>query len=210
MMQFLTEWVTNIILFILLATIIDLLLPNSNMQKYTKLVIGLLLIAVIMAPMLKLFSSNFESVLDSIPVSQSVDEQNLKNSIEAKKREIQANEHAYILEEIAVRLQKDAKEELMKRYGLEIASVRLFADEKSDQSFPENLQKVSVLLKQPKSQVKNVETIKRVEINIKEPQTALGMDAESAEIASFLSQKWDVSENQIEILIEGGKSQSDG
>ncbi len=40
-MDFLKEWVTNIILFILLATVIDMLLPNSSMQKYTKMVTGL-------------------------------------------------------------------------------------------------------------------------------------------------------------------------
>ncbi|MEN2451142.1 stage III sporulation protein AF, partial [Bacillus sp. JR_15] len=33
-MSFLTEWITSIILFILFAIVIDLLLPNSSMQKY--------------------------------------------------------------------------------------------------------------------------------------------------------------------------------
>ena len=42
-MEFIKEWVTNIILFILLATVIDMLLPNSKFQKYTKMVTGLLL-----------------------------------------------------------------------------------------------------------------------------------------------------------------------
>ncbi|MDV2687064.1 stage III sporulation protein AF, partial [Alkalihalophilus lindianensis] len=52
-MDFLIEWVTNIILFILLATVIDMLLPNSSMQKYTKMVMGLLLIAIILTPIFK-------------------------------------------------------------------------------------------------------------------------------------------------------------
>ncbi|MCY8267765.1 stage III sporulation protein AF, partial [Bacillus haynesii] len=42
-MEFLTEWLTNIILFILMAIVIDMLLPNSSMQKYAKMVISLLL-----------------------------------------------------------------------------------------------------------------------------------------------------------------------
>ena len=37
-MEFLTEWLTNIILFILMAIVIDMLLPNSSMQKYAKMV----------------------------------------------------------------------------------------------------------------------------------------------------------------------------
>ncbi|MDI5788458.1 stage III sporulation protein AF [Bacillus licheniformis] len=35
-MEFLTEWLTNIILFILMAIVIDMLLPNSSMTKYAK------------------------------------------------------------------------------------------------------------------------------------------------------------------------------
>ena len=42
-MEFIKEWVTNIILFILFATVIDMVLPNSKFQKYTKMVTGLLL-----------------------------------------------------------------------------------------------------------------------------------------------------------------------
>ena len=45
----------------------------------------------------------------------------MKNLIELKKKEIQASQHAYILEEMAVQLKKDVKEELMEQYGLEIS-----------------------------------------------------------------------------------------
>ena len=54
-MSFLTSWISNIIIFILLATVIDMLLPNSSLQKYAKMVIGLLLIAIIITPILSLF-----------------------------------------------------------------------------------------------------------------------------------------------------------
>ena len=58
-MEFIKEWVTNIIIFILFATVIDMLLPNSKFQKYTKMVIGLLLIAIIFTPIFKLFHTRF-------------------------------------------------------------------------------------------------------------------------------------------------------
>ncbi len=35
-MEFIKEWVTNIILFILFATVIDMLLPNSRFAKVHK------------------------------------------------------------------------------------------------------------------------------------------------------------------------------
>ncbi|MDD1369118.1 stage III sporulation protein AF, partial [Bacillus sp. MHSD17] len=41
-MQFVTEWIRNIIVFLLLATMLHLILPNSNLQKYVKFVVSLL------------------------------------------------------------------------------------------------------------------------------------------------------------------------
>ncbi len=63
MMSFLTSWISNIIIFILLATVIDMLLPSSSLQKYTKMVIGLLLIAIIITPILSLFQTNFDQII---------------------------------------------------------------------------------------------------------------------------------------------------
>ncbi|MFZ7945193.1 MULTISPECIES: stage III sporulation protein AF [Bacillaceae] len=209
-MEFLKEWVTNIILFILLATVIDMLLPNSSMQKYTKMVTGLLLIAIILTPIFKLISKDFESALGSISKYQPASEKNMKNVIDSKKKEIQASTDAYILKELTVQLKKDVKEELMEQYGLEIETIDLAINEKSDQAFPENLQKVTVLLKQPENGVKTVEAIKQIEINTEQPLPSKGNTEESEKIASFLSQKWNVTEETVEVSIEGGIKKKNG
>jgi stage III sporulation protein AF len=209
-MDFLKEWVTNIILFILLATVIDMLLPNSGLQKYTKMVTGLLLIAIILTPIFKLISKDFESALASISTHQVPGEKNMKNLIDLKKKEIQASQHAYILDELAVKLKKDVKEELMEQYGLEITKIDFVLNEKSDQAFPENLQKVMVLLKQPDLSVKTVEAIKQIEINTEKPLPSKGSTEEAEKIASFLSQKWNVTEKAVEVSIEGGIKKKNG
>jgi len=209
-MEFLKEWVTNIILFILLATVIDMLLPNSSMQKYTKMVTGLLLIAIILSPILKLISKDYETVLSSIPSYQAPQEKNMKNVIDLKKKEIQASQDAYILEELAVQLKKGVNEELMEQYGLEIDKIDLAINEESDQAFPKNLQKVVVLLKQPENGVKAVEAIKQVEINTEKPFPSKGSTEETKKIASFLSQKWNVTEETVEVSIEGGIKNKNG
>ncbi len=85
-MEFLIEWVTNIILFILLATVIDMLLPNTSMQKYTKMVTGLLLIAIILTPIFKLISKDFETAMAQIPTFQGTGEKNMENLIELQKK----------------------------------------------------------------------------------------------------------------------------
>jgi stage III sporulation protein AF len=202
--EYLKEWVMNIILFILLATVIDMLLPNSSMQKYTKMVTGLLLIAIILTPIFKLISKDFETALASIPLDQVPGEKNMKNSMDSQKKEIQASLHAYILEEMAVKLKKGVEEELMEQYGLEIAKIEIATKGEGDLTNSENLQKVIVLLKQPENKVKTVEAIKQIQINTETPLPSKKSSENTEKIAAFLSQKWNITEKVVEVSIEGG------
>ncbi|WP_282172661.1 stage III sporulation protein AF [Cytobacillus firmus] len=210
-MDFIKEWVTNIILFVLLATVIDMLLPSSKLQKYTKMVTGLLLIAIILTPILRIISNDFEEALVSVPVFEASGEKNMENLIEMKKKEIQASSDAYILEQMAVHMKQDAEEELMEQYGLEIANIDILVDESSDQAFPDNLQKVMIQLKAEDAEAEAVEVVKTVEINAGKPLPSSGPEHEDAErIASLLAQKWNVDANSIEVLVEGGNMERDG
>jgi stage III sporulation protein AF len=210
-MQFLTEWVTNIIIFILIATVIDMLLPSSSLQKYTKMVTGLLLIAIILTPVLKLISKDFETTLQSIPVFSGTNEKNMENLIEMKKREIQASNSAYILETMAVQLKEGTKEELMNQYGLEVANIEIKLDETNNESFPDNLQKVIVHMKQRVEEANVVEVIQPVDINTNQPyHQTKRLPAETKKIASLLAEKWNVTEDTIEVLIEGEVTSSNG
>jgi stage III sporulation protein AF len=209
-MDFLIEWVTNIILFILLATVIDMLLPNSSLQKYTKLVTGLLLIAVILTPIFKLISKDFEKTLASVSLFDTPGEKNMENLIELQKKEIQASNHAYILKTMAVQLEQGVEEELMEQFGLEIAKIELTTKDESEQTFPENLQKVTVLLKQPEDEVKTVEAIQEVNISTEAPLPSKSSTEESENIVAFLSQKWNVTEKTIEVTVEGGINKKNG
>ncbi len=118
-MEFIKEWVTNIILFVLFATLIDMLLPTSKFQKYTKMVVGLLLISIILTPIFKLFSTDFEEVFaTAIPKWEENKDGQIKNLIDLQKSEIQASHDAYILEQMAVRLKEGAEEELMDQFDV--------------------------------------------------------------------------------------------
>lgn len=203
-MEFLIEWVTNIILFILLATVIDMLLPNTSLQKYTKMVTGLLLIAIILTPIFKLISKDFETVMAQIPTFQDSGEKNMENLIELQKKEIQASNHAYILETMAVQLEKGVEEELMEQFGLEIANIELTTKNDSQESFPENLEMVTVRLKQQETSLTTVEAIQPVSITTDTPLPSKDPTDESEKIAAFLSQQWNVTENTIEVSVEGG------
>jgi stage III sporulation protein AF len=204
-LDFLTEWITNIIIFILLATVIDMLLPNSSMQKYVKVVISLLLISIILSPIMKIFSSDFETAIASISnFNSKVDEEKMENLIELQKKEIQASQHAYILEQTAVQLKLDAEEELMEQYGMEIAEIQVEAEELNENLSPEGLQSITVQLAKQGDKEDAVAVVKEIKIDTAEPLPSEQNSQNTEEINAFLAEKWNVPNASIEIVIKGG------
>jgi stage III sporulation protein AF len=206
-MDFIKEWVTNIIIFILLATVLDMLMPNSSFQKYTKIVTGLILIAIILSPVMKLFTSDFESAIASMSQFSSLEDENIKNSIEFKKKEIQASQHAYILETMAVQLKTAAEEELMEQQGMEIANIELEVNDQDQRPFPENLEYVIVHLKKAEDEGETVAVVREVEIDTNAPLPSKQTSQNTDQISSLLSEKWNVPEKSIQIMIEGGSDE---
>ncbi|MDQ7860808.1 stage III sporulation protein AF [Peribacillus frigoritolerans] len=108
-----------------------MLLPNSALQKYAKMVIGLLLIAIIITPILGLFNKDFDDILTAA-TSEFEDQKkkDLGNLTEMKKKEIQATQGAYILKQMAVDLQAEVEEELMADYNMRISAIDVRSQER--------------------------------------------------------------------------------
>ncbi|MEC2056876.1 stage III sporulation protein AF [Peribacillus psychrosaccharolyticus] len=203
-MEFITGWVTNIILFVLLATVIDMLLPSSAMQKYAKMTIGLLLIAVILSPILELFNKDFEGLLTVVTKDfQNGEGNNLENLTEIKKKEIQAEQDAYILKKMAVLLKTGVEEELIDKYQMEIAEIDIKGEQKGQARTPKdlNLQKISLVLVDAKEKNEAVEAVAKVEINTKRQ---VDQSSEAERVKGFLADKWSVDEEIIEIAGKKG------
>lgn len=201
-MSFLTEWITNIIVFILLAVVIDLLLPNSSMQKYAKMVISLLLIIVIINPIFKIFSTDMNDVLAEFNLQAVSEDENGKNLIEFQKKEIQASQRAYILEQMAVQLKNIAEPELKDAFAAEIANIE-FVFENNRQASYENLNEIIVTLTEGKKEEGMMKAVEDVEINTDEPLKKLDNDEE---IIAYLEKVWELQDKKITIFWEGGTS----
>ncbi|RAP76488.1 stage III sporulation protein AF [Paenibacillus montanisoli] len=64
MMTWLAVWLQQIIAVVLLAGFIDLLLPNKAMQRYVRLVAGLIILLTILTPIIRLLQGDFNARLD--------------------------------------------------------------------------------------------------------------------------------------------------
>lgn len=206
-MEFLSGWITNIIMFILLATIVDMLLPNSSVQRYAKMVTGLLLIVIILNPILKIFHYNFEEILSTVTLSNITEEKNIENSIEFKKKEIQASSHAYILEEMAVLMKEEVEDEVMKRFNKKVSVVSIKIDESTEITADSSEHfSVMVKLKEKDEEDEAIPVVAMVKIDTKKPAEKKITSFDDQEIVSYLAKQWDLDTNQIIIALEGGKA----
>lgn len=203
-MEFLTNWITQIIIFILLATIIDLLVPNTGMKRYIKLVIGLVLILILLQPVFTLFNLNIEGSLEQIYLTQFDDEgmiESVKDSIELQKKEIELTQGAYILEEMTVQLKQLANDSLRKHHNAEITDiVFVFADE--ELGTYEELSEVVVYLQEAAEGAEDVETIEKVIIDTKSHRFSENDD----KIIQLLRDVWELKDKKITVYWEGGTS----
>ncbi|WP_458354899.1 stage III sporulation protein AF [Peribacillus frigoritolerans] len=200
-MSFLAGWVSNIIIFVLLATVIDMLLPNSALQKYAKMVIGLLLIAIIITPILGLFNKDFDDILTAA-TSEFEDQKkkDLGNLTEMKKKEIQATQGAYILKQMAVDLQAEVEEELMADYNMRISSIDVGVKNEEEPGV-DDLQNITISLEKAEGKENSeIETVAKVDINTDSPSTS--NDANLDAVKKFLATSWSVDEEIIEIAGE--------
>lgn len=213
-MGFLTEWIANIIVFILLATIVDMLLPNSNLQRYAKMVTGLLLIVIILTPLFKFFSYNFDEVLATATNTAPAEEKNIENLIEFKKKEIQALNRAYSLEEVAVQMKEGVKDEMMKRFNLEVSHVSIEVDESIEVS-SDSTEHFSVIVQLSEQQVETedaIPVVKEVKIDTSQelPKEESKSSVDEKKIVSYLAEEWQLESQQINVAMEGGESDLDG
>ncbi len=72
-MEMIKDWLTNIVIFTVLATVTINVLPNNNYKRYIKLFIGLMFIVIIISPITKYLNINedigFNYILEEFNVN---------------------------------------------------------------------------------------------------------------------------------------------
>jgi stage III sporulation protein AF len=204
--SFLTEWITNIIVLVLLAGVIELLLPGNQFQNYIKMVIGLLILLAMLSPLFKLLNSDLDEVFQAmdLPVSK---ENEIKNSIEKNKSEIQAGNRAYILEQMAVPMKKQVQEELNKTYELEIVDLQIQTDNSTEPLKPENITGAKVVLAKFQDQA-GVSEVSEVDVTISDSKELTEKSQVAEEVIHFLASQWELDSQQLEVEMEGGEESS--
>lgn len=201
-MQLLNEWIGNIVIFILVAVIMELLVPNTQLQKYVKIVVGLLLILLLLSPLLNVFSTDPDKIFDSIKIEETISEDFFEKNMNKQKKEIQATQSAYIEEQMAVQMKRQVEEELMERYELSIEQLTIQLNTDLQQNY-ENIKMVHAVMKKlDDNNVKKVARVEKVYIGSK-PSVKTNENRIEQEIKDFLANEWDIEQEKLIIDIDG-------
>ncbi|MDR7072688.1 stage III sporulation protein AF [Fictibacillus barbaricus] len=205
-MSFLTEWVTNIIVLVLLAGVIELLLPGNQFQSYIKMVIGLLILLAMLSPIFKILHTNFDQVFKGMDLPAVAKESEIKNSIEINKSEIQDTQRAYILKQMAVPLKEQVQEELKKTYGVEIVDLQIQTERNREPLKPEDISGAEVVLAHYKKQ-EGISEVSEVNVSISNSKKRQ-QETVPDEIVQFLGKEWELETKHIVVKMEGGEESS--
>ncbi|RYL92345.1 stage III sporulation protein AF [Sporolactobacillus sp. THM7-4] len=210
-MNYLSEWVSQLVLIVLFAVILELLLPANGFQKYVKFVIGLVLIVALMDPIIRLFQIDPGDLIRGIRAEQT--NGNVQNETARQKKEIENAQAAYIHEQVAVQLKDRVKEELDDKYRLQIKDIQLSGKQVNGESL--SLDKVIVFLGQaPRrndgtTESRIIQPVKDVSVDLaKDPpfSETKNTTGEIEKVRSFLAERWEIDKHLISIHLEGGDS----
>ncbi|WP_188453688.1 stage III sporulation protein AF [Virgibacillus oceani] len=206
-MDALIQWATQIVVFLLLAMVIDLLIPANVMKKYIKLVVGLILILIFLKPIFFLFDINIQQALETSFQQLTQAEANperIENSIEMQKNEIEDSQTAYILEEAVVLLKDQAQNPLLEGYQAEITDIKfLFKKGEKPTYDGKGLEEVIVHLRENENEKGEVNTVETVEINTDRPVTEEDKEHNTKGIKALLGDVWEIDKEKVTLIWEG-------
>ncbi|RPK28418.1 stage III sporulation protein AF [Paenibacillus xylanexedens] len=126
-MGWLSNWLQELIMIVLLATFVDMLLPNRSMERYVKLVLSLLILLTLLSPITKLLKSDpvgelkrAMSAMDAPSNGNATLEQIL-----AQGKRLQSNEQEQSLQWTAKELANVMKGQIEETTGARVRSVEV-------------------------------------------------------------------------------------
>jgi stage III sporulation protein AF len=131
MIEYLGEWIKHIVLLILVATFFDLLLPNSSMRRYVRMVIGLLIMLLILSPLLDLLQFDYDRMLKSVDELLEEESEDWSDEIGAHLEQVQMLQNETIREEVEYAMADELRTDVMARFDVNVldADIRLHVRE---------------------------------------------------------------------------------
>ncbi len=181
---------------VIFITAVELILPDNKMDRYVKFVMGLILIAVIMNPIVKIFSNKLDMASFINKANNYVDSKSLDSSIKKYKQGDKEN----TLSTFKTNLENTTKKMLTEKFPGNEYSIKVDASYSIASSEKENSS--NIVINDLKIDVKNkgVEKINKVDINTKAVTNDNGSganDKTAIDIKKYLNDELKVDKSNI-------------
>lgn len=209
MIEFLSSWVKNLGIVIVIVSILEMLLPNNKTKKYIKIVFGVFIIFNIISPLIKEkevfsienfdlneFSNNFETS-NNINENEAVNQETMDKKIgELYKKELEKDitkkleDKGYIVKDIKANVTIGSKEETK----IDKIEIDLEKEEEKQNKEKEN----------NNMENKIVEEIEKIKINIDSKEKAKEETKEKSESSTKNLKKEEIKDVENFLIEEYG------
>ena len=199
MLEWFRSWATGIVIAVIIATIIEMILPNSTSKKYIKIIIGIFIVYTIISPVIGSFKG--EDLNNYIKVENYI--QSSSNALQTN--EVSDNAQSSIKKIYAQNLQNDLKIKLKEKgYISNNINISISNDDKY------NIERIDIKVdekvtnsNQDEKQVKTiVDNIKAIKIKVKKDDSqnnAIITESEKNEIKEYIKQIYQIDLNNINV-----------
>ncbi len=203
MIDFLGDWVINIVILVIFLTFLDIILPNHNLKRYINMIAGLLIIIVIINPFINLLSKDINIERE---VFSNIMNSNMKNnSYEKGIEEIQNQQVINIYKES---LKKEIIDLIVSKTPYSISDISLEIIEDQDKDDFGKIQSVILILsdniEQEDGKSKEdinirVDEVKKVTVNLDKnlSQTQFNSSKEFVEVQELISDSYRIPKDQV-------------
>ena len=207
MINWITNWAEAIIIAVVIATIIEMILPEGNCKKYIKVVIGVYILFTIISPVITKFTGKTVSISDLIDLSKYVEEVKEK---EKSQNLLAQNNETNIKDMYISNLKTDIKSKL-KGKGYIVQQINL--DVSNDENYTLNKIYLSVSKidenendeNTQTNEVNKIETVNEINVSISNEVTStetkkeknLLSVSEKKKIKEYLSGVYEIQEKNI-------------
>lgn len=195
MIEFLSSWAQGIIDAVIIATLIEMILPNNSSRKYVKVVIGMYILFTIVSPIIKKLGGK-DINLNTINIEKY--EQQISKSDNTISRKFEDNNTRSIKDIYASNLKADISAKLKEKgYEIDTSDIQI----KDDENY--TIEKITLkLIKMEQKQEKNNEiVINTVEIGntISQKDSKTLSDDDKQEVKDYISETYDIDNKNINI-----------
>ena len=199
MLEWFKSWATGIVIAVIIATIIEMILPNSTSKKYIKIIIGIFIVYTIISPVIGSFKG--EDLNNYIKVENYIQ----SNSNALKTNEVSDNAQSSIKKIYSQNLQNDLKTKLKEKgYISNNINISISNDDKY------NIERIDIKVdekvtnsNQDEKQVKTiVDNIKAIKIKVKKDDSqnnAIITENDKNEIKEYIKQIHQIDLNNINV-----------